>query len=621
MSILRFVRVFVALLSSIHTATALTDDTFISHALAIHGAPKYASDFSHFDYTDPRALKGGTVRFSAIGTFDTLNPFILKGVSAAGLSGLFDTLTYHSDDEAFSEYGLLAESIELSADRSWVSYTLRAEARFHDGTPVTAEDVIFSMNTLKTHGHPFYRAYYASVEKAQQVGERSVKFSFSPGSNRELPLIIGQMPVLSKAYWSSRNFEKTTLEPPLGSGPYRIESVDPGRSITYRRDPDYWGAQLPVNVGRDNFDIIRFDYYRDGTVALEAFKAGEYDFRQENVSKNWATAYDSPALRQGLYKMENIAHQQPTGMQGFVFNTRREIFQDRRVREALDYAFDFEWTNKNLFYGAYTRTRSYFSNSELASRGLPGDAELRILEPYRKRLPEEVFTKVYRPPVTDGSGKLRSNLRQALRLLKQAGWQVQGGKLVNLKTGQPFRFELLLVSPSFERVALPFKRNLERLGIEMNVRTVDTAQYERRIENFDFDMIVMAQGQSLSPGNEQRNFWTSTKASIPGSRNLAGILDPVVDELVELLIAAPDRQSLIERTHALDRVLLWGHYVIPHWHLQQFRVAYWDKFDRPETVPKYDLGLDTWWVDPAKEAALDRGRGKSTGSEAQRKPR
>ena len=618
MSIPRIVLALVALLASIHAATALGQNTFVSHALAMHGQPKYASDFSHFEYVNPRAHKGGTVRFSAIGTYDSLNPFILKGVSAAGLSGLFDTLTYHSDDEAFSEYGLLAESIELPEDRSWVTYTLRAKARFHDGSPVTVEDVIFSLNTLKTRGHPFYRAYYANVEKAQRMGERSVRFSFSPGSNRELALIIGQMPVLSKAYWASRDFEKTTLEPPLGSGPYKVEAIDPGRSITYRRDPNYWGATLPVNVGRDNFGIIRFDYYRDGTVALEAFKAGEYDIRQESVAKNWATAYDSPALQKGWYKKENIAHQQPTGMQGFVFNTRREIFQDRRVREALAYAFDFEWTNKNLFYGAYTRTRSYFSNSELASRGLPDKAEFKILEPYRGRIPEQVFSKVYQPPVTDGSGNLRTNLRQALRLLKQAGWQVKGGKLVNHKTGQPFRFELLLVSPSFERVALPFKRNLKRIGIEMNVRTVDTAQYERRVENFDFDMIVMTQGQSLSPGNEQRNFWTSAKAGIPGSRNLAGIKDPVVDDMVELLIAAPDRQSLIERTRALDRVLLWGHYVIPHWHLQQFRVAYWDKFDRPQIAPKYDLGLDTWWVDPAKEAALDKRRGKSAASEAQK---
>jgi microcin C transport system substrate-binding protein len=413
---------------------------------------------------------------------------------------------------------------------------------------------------------------------------------------------------MSKAYWRNRDFEKTTLEAPLGSGPYKVASVDPGRSITYHRDPDYWASDLNVNIGHNNFDIIRFDYYRDTTVALEAFKAGEYDFRQENVAKNWATAYDSPALRQGLIKMENMPHEQPTGMQGFVFNTRRDIFKDPRVRQAIAYGFDFEWTNKNLFFGAYTRTKSYFSNSELASRNLPSSAELSILETYRKRLPKEVFTKAYDPPSTDGSGNLRANLRQASRLLKQAGWTIRDSRLVHNESGQTLNFELLLVSPSFERVALSFKRNLERLGIEMKVRTVDSAQYERRVEDFDFDMIVIAQGQSLSPGNEQRDYWSSVKADIPGSRNLAGIKDPVVDELVELVIAAPDRQTLIERTQALDRVLLWGHYLIPHWHLQQFRVAYWDKFNRPKTSPKYALGFDTWWLDPGKQAGLDKRR-------------
>ncbi len=586
-----------------------SQETTVTHALALHGEPKYGPDFKHFDYVNPQAPKGGEVRLAELGTFDNLNPFILKGVAAAGLSGLFDTLTAHSADEAFSEYGLLAESIEIPEDRSWVSYTLRPQARFHDDSPVTVDDVIFTFNLLKTKGHPFFRAYYANVKKAEKVGNRKVKFSFATGNNRELPLIVGQMAVFSKAYWSNREFDKTTLDPPLGSGPYEVDSVNPGRTITYRRNPNYWAADLPVNVGRNNFDFIRFDYYRDNTVALEAFKSGEYDFREENVAKNWATGYNSPALAKGLIKKENIPHEQPTGMQGFVFNTRRKIFEDPRVREALVYAFDFEWANKNLFYGAYTRTNSYFSNSELASRGLPSEQELKILQPYRDRVSEEVFTKSYQAPTTEGSGSLRHNIRQASKLLKQAGWSIKGGKLVHQKTGQTMSFELLLVSPAFERVALPFQRNLKRLGINMRVRTVDSAQYERRVEDFNYDMIVIALGQSLSPGNEQRNFWTSDRADIPGSRNLAGIKDPVVDELVELIINAPDRQSLIHRTHVLDRILLWGHYVIPHWHLRNFRVAYWNKFGRPKTSPKYALGFDTWWIDPVKEANLKARRG------------
>lgn len=597
-------RIAAALLLIVYCGTALSETTTIGHAQAMHGEPKYALDFKHFDYTDPRALKGGEVLLAEIGSFDNLNPFILKGVAAAGLSRLFDTLTAHSDDEAFSEYGLLAETIEIPEDRSWVSYVLRAQARFHDGSPVTVEDVIFTLNVLKTKGHPFYRAYYANVTKAEKVGERKVKFSFSGGYNRELPLIVGQLPVLPKAYWKNRDFSKTTLQAPLGSGPYTVSSVDPGRSITYRRNPDYWAADLAVNVGRNNFDVIRHDYYRDSTVALEAFKAGEYDFRQENVAKNWATAYDNPALRQGLIKKENIRHQQPTGMQGFVFNTRQAIFKDPRVRQAIGYAFDFEWTNKNLFYGTYTRTKSYYSNSELASEDRPSATELRILEPYRGRIPDPVYTKVYQPPATDGSGNPRANLRQALRLLNEAGWQIKNGRLAHRESGEALRFELLLVSPSFERVALPFKRNLKRIGIEMSVRTVDSAQYEHRVEDFDFDMVVITLGQSISPGNEQRDYWNSSKADVPGSRNLAGIKDPVVDELVEQLIAAPDRQGLITLTKALDRVLLWNHYVIPHWHLRQFRVAYWDKFARPEKSPKYALGFNTWWIDPDKQAAL-----------------
>ena len=575
------------------------------HGIAMHGDPKYGPDFQHFDYVNPDAPKGGTVRLSAIGTYDTLNPYTLRGVSAAGLGYLFEALMVGSQDEAFSEYGLIAETVEMPEDRSWVAFNLRPEARFHDGKPITAEDVIWSFQTLKEKGDPFYRAYYANVAKAEVVGERKVKFTFEPGDNRELPLIMGQLPVLPKHYWEGREFEKTTLEVPVGSGPYRVESFDAGRSITYVRDPDYWGKDLAVMRGFNNFERIRYDYYRDSTVALEAFKAGTVDFRQENNSKLWATAYDAPQVKSGQIQLLTVPHEIPTGMQGFAMNLRRPLFQDRKVRQALGYAFDFEWSNKNLFYGQYTRTDSYFSNSELASRGLPEGEELAILEKHRGRVPEELFTTPYVPPATDGSGNNRQNLRKAAELLKEAGWTVQGGRLVNAQ-GQPFDFEILLSSPDFERIAQPFARALERLGIAARIRTVDPAQYETRMESYDYDMTVEVFGQSLSPGNEQRDFWGSASADIPGGRNTIGIKDPVVDELVNLVIAAPSRESLVARTRALDRVLLWGHYIIPHWHIRSFRVAFWDMFGRPAEFPKYGFAFDAWWVDQQKQAALGR---------------
>ena len=570
-----------------------------AHGLSIHGDLKYPPSFAHFAYVDPRAPKGGSVTFSAIGTFDNLNPYILKGGPAAGIATTFDTLTVSSSDEPASEYGLVAETIDTPPDRSWVAFTLRRAARFHDGSPITVEDVIWTFDTLRTKGHPQYRSYYTAVASVEKTGPRTVRFTFKEGDNRELPVIVGQLPVLSKAYWAGRDFTKTTLQAPLGSGPYRVESMEPGRSITYRRVSDYWGAALPVNVGRYNFDVIRYDYYRDDTVALEAFKGGAYDLRQEASSKNWARAYDIPAVRDGRIKKEQIPNEVPTGMQGFVFNTRRTIFRDGRVRQALAAAFDFEWSNAHLFYGAYARTRSYFSNSELASRGLPSEAELAVLAPFRGRVPDEVFTREYQPPSTSPDG-LRPNLVRALELLKEAGWVVREMRLVNVETGRAMTFEILLDDPGFERITLPFVKNLERLGVTARVRTVDSAQYEYRTKQFDFDMTVGLFPQSQSPGNEQVDYWASVSADTPGSRNLAGIRDPVVDRLIELLIAAPDRAALVARTRALDRVLLWGHYVVPHYHIPAFRVAYWDRFGRPAISPKYEIGVDTWWVDPQK---------------------
>jgi microcin C transport system substrate-binding protein len=569
-----------------------------AHGLSMYGDLKYGPGFAHFDYVNPRAPKGGAVTLSAIGTFDSLNPFILKGVAAAGLGQVFDTLMAGSADEAFTQYGLVAETVDTPPDRSWVAFTLRPQARFNDGSPITVDDVIWTFETLKAHGHPFYRSYYTHVARAEAAGPRRVRFIFKGGTNRELPLIVGQMPVLPKAWWTGRDFSKTSLAPPLGSGPYRIEAVDPGRSITYRRVKDYWAAELPVNVGRFNFDTIRYDYYRDATVALEAFKGGAYDFRVENSAKHWTTGYDVPAVRDGRIRKEEIPNEIPTGMQGFVYNTRRDVFRDPRVRQALANAFDFEWTNAHLFHGAYTRTASYFSNSELAARGLPGDAEREVLSPFRERVPEAVF-KAYHPPSTDPGG-LRPNLVRALRLLEDAGWIVRDMRLVNARTGQPLTLEILLDDPTWERITLPFVQNLERLGVTARVRTVDAAQYEYRLKHFDFDMTVAVFPQSLSPGNEQADYWSREAARTPGSRNLAGVSDPVVDELIALLIAAPDRPALLARTRALDRVLLSGHYVIPHWHISAFRVAYWNRFGRPAVSPKYDLGFDGWWVESQK---------------------
>ncbi len=580
-----------------------------AHGVAMHGDLKYGPDFTHFEYADPDAVKGGTVTFASIGTFDSLNPYILKGVPAAGLGLVFQSLTTQAEDEAFSEYGDIAESIIMPENRSWVAFDLRPEARWQDGRPITVEDVIFSLETLKSEGHPFYRAYYKNVVKAEKVGERRVRFTFEGGVNRELPLIVGQMPILPKHYFEGREFARATLDPPVGSGPYRIKKVDPGRTVVYERVEDWWGADIPVNKGRFNYDEVRYEYYRDSDVALEAFKAGQYDIRLENTAKFWATGYASPALDEGWIKKEEIPFEGSAGMQGFVFNTRRSIFEDPRVRRALAYAFDFEWTNKTLFYGAYTRTESYFANTELAARGLPGPKELELLEPFRDRLPPEVFTEEYRAPKTDGSGNIRKNLRIALKMLREAGWRVDDGVLTNRETGEEMRFEILLVSPAFERIALPFTKNLERLGIEARVRTVDTSQYQNRLDNFDFDMIVTVWGQSLSPGNEQRNYWSCEAAETPGSRNYAGICDPAVDYLIDKIIEAPTREDLVAATRALDRVLLWGHYVIPHWHTRVIRVAYWDKFGRPAITPRYGLDLFAWWIDPRKLAALEAAGG------------
>lgn len=600
----------VALSGMAGSAQALEGTNGPAHGIAMHGKPKLGPDFTHFDYVNPDAPKGGTQVNSAFGTFDSLNPFIIQG-NSAGVGRIYETLMVGSLDEAFTLYCLLCETVETPDDRSWVEFTLRDDARWHDGMPVSVDDVIFSFNALREKGRPFFRFYYGSVASVAQTGPRKVRFTFGADLNPELPLIMGQLNILPKHYWETRDFTKTTLEPPLGSGAYRISDVKPGRSISFERVPDYWGKDHPTQMGSNNFDSIRVDYFRDRTIAREAFKGGNTDLWIENSAKEWATAFDVPPVRDGRIIKEEFPHDRTAGMQGFVFNIRNPLFKDPRVRRALTLAWDFEWYNKNLAYNAYARTDSYFDNSELGSRGLLADAgaeEREILERFRGKLPDELYTQVYTTPTTDGSGArgVRNNLREARKLLEDAGWVIRDGALTNAETGATFGFEILLVQAAFERMALPFARNLERLGITANVRVVDTSQYQNRTDARDYDMIIGSWGQSQSPGNEQRDFWSSRAATAAGSRNLIGIQDPVIDELIELVISAPSRDSLVQRTRALDRALLWGHYVVPHFHLPVDRIAFWDKFGRPEKIPLLGeaANLSAWWVDPARAAAL-----------------
>jgi microcin C transport system substrate-binding protein len=578
-----------------------------THALSLLGQPALPADFPHFPWVNPAAPKGGEIALTALGSFDSFNPFIIRGTAAVGSGLPYETLLKESADEPSTEYPYLAQWIDLPADRMAVSFELNPAARWHDGRPVTAADVVWTFNALRQHGRPFYRSYWGDVTEVVAEAERRVTFRFRSNENRELPLILGQMQVLPQHWWASRDFTRPLLEPPLGSGAYRIERFDAGRSVTYRRVGDWWARDIPTCRGTQNFDAYRYEYFRDTTVALEAFKAGQIDFRTENVARDWATAYDFPARRRGLVRLDEIRHELPTGMQAWAMNLRRPLFGDARVRRALIELFDFEWMNANIFFGAYTRTTSYFSNSELASSGLPQGRELAILERFRGRVPEEVFTQEYRLPVTDGSGNNRDGLRRALALLQAAGWRVQDRRLVNAQGGR-FEFEILLQGATFERVALPYVQALERVGMAVRVRTVDPAQYQRRMDEFDYDMTIDVIGQSLSPGNEQRDFFTCAKARENGSRNVAGICDPAIDELVELVVTAPDRDELVARTRALDRVLLHHNFMVPNWHSRTFRVAFWDKFGRPERNPRYGLAIDSWWVDPARDRALAEAR-------------
>jgi len=583
------------------TATLLSGWTALAqaqHALTLYDEPpKYAADFQHFDYVNPDAPKGGTLRLAGLNGFDSFNPFIPKGNAADYINLVYDSLTFHSDDEPFTEYGLLAERIEKAADNSYVRFLLRPEARFHDGIAVSADDVAYTFELLTTQGHPLYRHYYADVEQVVVESERSVRFDFKHSNNRELPLIIGQIKVLPKHWWQERDFSKTTLEPPLGSGPYQIEKLSAGRSITYTRVADWWAKDLAVSKGLYNFDRIQLDYYLDMSVALEAFKAGQFDFNLEYSAKDWATGYNSPALRNGDIIQQEVKNHNPVGMQAYTFNLRRPMFQDVRVRQAISLLFDFEWTNRQIFYSAYQRTQSFFANSELAAQGLPSEAELAILEPLRGQIPEQVFTDEFKLPTTDGTGNIHNQRRQAWKLLQEAGYRIENDRMVSAD-GEPLAFEFLIAQTNLERVLLPFKRNLAELGIEMTIRRADVSQYINRLRNRDFDMTSSIWSQSNSPGNEQIDFWHSASYDNPGSRNFIGLQDPAIDMLVEGLINADSRQALINHARALDRVLLWGHYVIPNYYIDRWRIAYRKHLQRPDTAPLYDYGLMTWWLEP-----------------------
>jgi microcin C transport system substrate-binding protein len=584
------------------------------HGLSLFGDIKYPADFKRFDYVNPDAPKGGAARQIVLGTFDNFNIAVsgVKG-SIAPIGQIYERLMEPALDEVATEYGMLAEAAQHPADFSWVVYRLRKEARWHDGKPVTPEDVVYSLEVLKKFS-PMYASYYRHVVKAEKLGEREVKFSFDSPGNRELPQIVGELTVLPKHYWEGadsqghkRDISETTLEPPLGSGPYRIKDFAAGRTLTLERVKNYWGANLPMRIGQDNFDEMRYEFFRDSTVALEGFKGDQVDWRIENSAKNWATAYDFPAVAEKRVLLEEFPNRSSGIMQAFVLNVRRDPFKDARVRNAFNWAFDFEEMNKQLFYGQYIRINSYFAGTDLASSGLPEGQELAILETVRDKVPAEVFTTVYKNPVGGNPEAVRANLRESMRLLKEAGFEIKDHKLTDT-AGKPVTVEILVEDPAYERVALFYKPSLERIGVAASVRVVDDVQYENRKRNFDYDIIIASWPESLSPGNEQREYWGSQAADAPGSMNLIGIKNPAIDALIDKVIFAKDRTELVAATKALDRVLLWNHYVVPQWNYPKVRTARWDRFGRPAELPKYGLsGFPAlWWYDADKAAKIGK---------------
>lgn len=580
------------------------------HGLSVFGELKYPADFTHFDYVNPDAPKGG--RASQIGsggltTFDSFNPFILKGDAAQGLELLFDSLMARAMDEPDAVYGLVAETADLADDGMSVTFKLRPEAKFADGSAVTAEDVVFSFDTIKSKGHPALSSQIRDVEKVEALDAHTVRYTFKGTLVRDLPTNVATLPILSKAYYTETPFDQTSLKPPLGSGPYKIGKFRAGTYVTYERRDDYWGRDLPVNRGQNNFDEVRYEYFRDRTLELENLLSGNFDFREEFTARDWATAYDKvAAVRDGRIVRQTLPDERPSGAQGFFINTRLEKFKDIRVREALGYAFDFEWSNRNLFFGLYTRTASFFENSDLKAVGPPSPAELELLEPYRDQLPASVFGEPVSPPTTDGSGNNRNNLRRAAELLKEAGWEQTPQGLRNAK-GEKFSIEFLMFEVSFERIIAPYVKNLQLIGVDATMRRVDPAQYQRRLKDYDFDITTQRYSLRLTPGIELKNFWGSDAAAMSGSYNLAGIADPVVDAMIDRVVTATSREELVTAARAADRVLRAGHYWVPQWYKGAHQIAFWDKFGWPETKPKYARGaLETWWFDSEKAKALGR---------------
>ncbi|KJY92963.1 antibiotic ABC transporter substrate-binding protein [Vibrio neptunius] len=592
----------IASLSSIGYAKVIETTSLVGF-----GEAKYPSNFTHFDYVNPDAPKFGKMTYGRVGTYDNFNRFASRGVAAAATGELYDTLMFSPSDEIDAYYPLIAERVRYSDDYTWLEVDINPKARFHDGESITAHDVAFTFDKFMTEGVPQYRVYYKDIKSVTAKDDLTVRIEMATPNREKMFSFAQTTRVLPEHFWKDKKFSEPLTTPPVGSSAYKIADYKSGQSVTYSLVEDYWAKDLPVNVGRNNFKEVQYDYYRDDTVMLEAFKAGEFDFRLENSAKFWANSYSGVNFDKGYITKQEIPHQKPENTQAFVFNTQSEVFKDARVREALTYAMDFEWMNKNMFYGQYTRTRSYFQNTDYEAKGVPSDQELKVLEPFKDEVPRRVFTEEFQPPVTDGSGRIRAQMRTAFRLLKEAGWELKNKVLTNTKTGQPFSFELLIYSPTTERIAIPVQKNMKRLGIDMKIRSVDTTQYIKRRNDRDFDMVSSAFFANPYPSPSLKIVWNSDY--IDSSYNKAGVIDPVVDSLtMQISKKQQDPDALLSLGRALDRVLQWNFYIIPQWHVSEYRVAMWDKFERPDNMPRYDLGIDTWWISKDKAAKLPEKR-------------